>query len=36
MDEDIAKFARWIYDNDRNLGENFYVWKGQDLLFLIE
>ena len=35
MDEDIAKFARWIYDNDRNLGENF-LRMGQDLLFLIE
>lgn len=28
MDEDIAKFARWIYDNDRNLGENFLRMEG--------
>ena len=29
MDEDIAKFARWIYDNDRNLGEKFLTY-GRD------
>ena len=28
MDEDIAKLARWIYDNDRNLGENFLRMEG--------
>lgn len=28
LDEDIQKFARWIYDNDRDLGENFLRMEG--------